>query len=87
MDELARLRWQCRRGTKELDFLLNRYLETGYLLADQGERALFVELLGMEDDRLIGVLMEELEVAGGMGVLIGKVRAFAVTEVLGGKFI
>ncbi|HEY8096338.1 MAG TPA: succinate dehydrogenase assembly factor 2, partial [Methylobacter sp.] len=38
MDELARLKWQCRRGTKELDFLLNRYLEAGYLAADQGER-------------------------------------------------
>jgi antitoxin CptB len=57
MDELSRLRWQCRRGTKELDFLLNRYLETGYLVADQAERELFVELLGMEDDELVGVLM------------------------------
>ncbi len=76
MDELARLKWQCRRGTKELDFLLNRYLETGYLAADQQERDLFVELLGMEDDVLVGVLMGELEVEG-MEVLVGKVRAFA----------
>ena len=82
MDELARLRWQCRRGTKELDFLLNRYLETGYLVADQGERALFVELLGMEDDRLIGVLMGDL-VLEGMASLVGKVRAFAVAGVNG----
>ena len=57
MDELSQLKWQCRRGTKELDFLLNRYLETEYLMADQGERELFVELLGLEDDELIGVLM------------------------------
>lgn len=69
MDELARLRWQCRRGTKELDFLLNRYLETGYLAADQGERELFVELLGMEEDVLVGVLVgdrkpETKELAG-----------------------
>jgi antitoxin CptB len=74
MEELARLRWQCRRGTKELDFLLNRYLETGYLVADQGERDLFVELLGMEDDRLIGILMGELD-EEGMAGLVGKVRA------------
>jgi antitoxin CptB len=77
MDELARLKWQCRRGTKELDFLLNRYLETGYLVADQGERDLFVELLGMEDDVLIGVLMGDLK-KGRMGILVGKVRFFAV---------
>ncbi|XVL50609.1 succinate dehydrogenase assembly factor 2 [Methylobacter sp. G7] len=69
MEELARLKWQCRRGTKELDFLLNRYLETGYLVADQEERGLFVELLGMEDDELMGVLMgdrkpEPKELAG-----------------------
>jgi antitoxin CptB len=51
-------------------------LETGYLLADQGERELFLELLGMEDDVLVGVLMGELEVEK-MGILVGKVRAFA----------
>jgi len=50
------------------------------LVADQEERELFVELLGMEDDRLIGVLMGELVVAG-MGNLVGKVRAFATAGV------
>ncbi|MDI1232365.1 MAG: succinate dehydrogenase assembly factor 2 [Methylobacter sp.] len=69
MDELAQLKWQCRRGTKELDKLLNRYLEIEYLAADQEERDLFIELLGMEDDVLIGVLMgdrkpEAKELAG-----------------------
>ncbi|MDO9424425.1 MAG: succinate dehydrogenase assembly factor 2 [Methylobacter sp.] len=72
MDELARLKWQCRRGTKELDFLLNRYLETGYLVADEAERSLFIELLELEDDELMGILMGELEVGGG------KFGAFAV---------
>lgn len=78
MDELARLRWQCRRGTKELDFLLNRYLETGYLAADQGERDLFLELLGMEDDELSAVLMAEAEVPEEMKVLAGKIHNFYV---------
>jgi antitoxin CptB len=80
MEELARLRWQCRRGTKELDFLLNRYLETGYLVADRQERDLFKELLGMEDDVLVGVLMGDLEVHG-MEDLVGKVRAYAADMV------
>ena len=78
MDELARLRWQCRRGTKELDFLLNRYLETGYLVADQEERDLFVELLGMEDDELSAVLMAEAEVPEEMKVLVGKIHNFYI---------
>jgi len=73
MDELARLRWQCRRGTKELDYLLNRYLETGYLVADQLEREMFVALLELEDDELADVLMEERR-AGEMGFLVEKIR-------------
>jgi antitoxin CptB len=78
MDELARLRWQCRRGTKELDFLLNRYLETGYLVADKGERELFVELLGLEDDELADVLLGG-EKAGEIGFLVDKIRCSCVS--------
>ena len=75
MHQLAKLRWQCRRGTKELDFLLLRYLDSGYLLADEEEKALFVELLTLEDDELIGVLLGELEVVTkAMKVLVEKIR-------------
>ena len=77
MHQLARLRWQCRRGTKELDLLLQCYLDSGYLLADDEEKVLFVELLELEDDELVGVLMGELEVeTGKMKVLVEKIRAF-----------
>ena len=76
MQQLAKLRWQCRRGTKELDFLLQRYLDSGYLLTDEEEKALFVELLTLEDDELIGVLLGELEVeTKAMKILVGKIRA------------
>jgi len=82
MNQLAKLQWQCRRGTKELDLLLQRYLDSGYLVADDEEKALFVELLELEDDELVAVLMGELDVeAGEMKVLIEKIRAFAVVEV------
>jgi len=78
MDQLAKLQWQCRRGTKELDLLLQRYLETGYLLADDEEKALFVEMLKLEDDELLAVLMGELEAEPGkMKVLIEKIKVFA----------
>lgn len=76
MHQLARLRWQCRRGTKELDFLMQRYLDSGYEMADDKEKALFVELLTLEDDELIGVLLGELIVeTKAMKVLVGKIRA------------
>jgi len=41
---------------------------------------LFVELLGMEDDVLVGVLMGDFEV-GGMEVLVGKIRAVAAANI------
>ena len=63
MNQLAKLRWQCRRGTKELDLLLQRYLETGYLVADDEEKELFVELLELEDDEL----MESFDGRAGSG--------------------
>ena len=76
MHQLAKLRWQCRRGTKELDFLLLHYLETVYLSGDDEVKERFVELLTLEDDELIGVLMGEMEVeTDGMKALVGKIRA------------
>jgi antitoxin CptB len=73
MDELARLKWQCRRGTKELDFLLDRYLDTGYSVADRAEKEIFMALLELEDDELAGVLLGEKE-AGEMRFLVEKIR-------------
>ena len=76
MHQLAKLRWQCRRGTKELDYLLLRYLDSGYSLADDEEKALFIELLALEDDQLIGILLGELIVeTKAMKVLVVKIRA------------
>jgi antitoxin CptB len=82
MHQLARLRWQCRRGTKELDLLLQRYLDSRYLVADDEEKALFVELLKLEDDELVAVLMGELAVDSvKMKLLLDKIKAFSEVEV------
>ena len=50
--ELKRLRWRCRRGMKELDQLLERWLDRGYPEASERERGVFLALLDSEDDRL-----------------------------------
>jgi antitoxin CptB len=52
MDELAKLRWQCRRGSKELDLLLINYLENHYADADEAEQARFAEMLKRDDPEL-----------------------------------
>ncbi|MGB1580923.1 MAG: succinate dehydrogenase assembly factor 2 [Nevskiales bacterium] len=55
--EKARLRWLCRRGMKELDVLLERFLNTQYDdLKPEYEQA-FMRLMQMEDPDLMAVLM------------------------------
>ena len=50
--ELRRLRWRCRRGMRELDQLMLRYLDGRWPAADESERALFLRLMDTEDDKL-----------------------------------
>ena len=57
MNELAKVKWQCRRGMKELDLLLENYLATDYPTADTAEKTRFAELLRLEDDELLLVLL------------------------------
>ncbi|HBK55261.1 MAG TPA: hypothetical protein DDZ76_03100 [Xanthomonadales bacterium] len=49
---MRRLRWRCRRGMRELDILLGRYLDHRWSTAERAERASFLRLLAIEDDRL-----------------------------------
>ena len=55
--EFARLRWRCRRGMRELDVLLTRYLERNYAASSPAERAAFVQLLELPDPDLFGYLV------------------------------
>ena len=50
--EIKRLRWRCRRGMRELDQLMLRYLDRRWPTADEAERNLFLRLLDTEDDKL-----------------------------------
>ena len=50
--EIKRLRWRCRRGMRELDQLMLRYLDARWPIADDAERKLFLQLLDCEDDKL-----------------------------------
>lgn len=50
--ELRRLRWRCRRGMRELDQLLNRWLDQQWADSSEAQRGVFLRLLDCEDDRL-----------------------------------
>ena len=47
----------CRRGTLELDILLERWLERGYRGSSAADRERFHRLLSLEDDRLQAILL------------------------------
>ena len=51
--ELSKIRWRCRRGTKELDHLLLSYFEDDYQDANESERASFEAMLALQDNVLI----------------------------------
>jgi len=52
MSNTARLRWLCRRGTRELDQLLGGFLEREYEHAPPETRAAFERLLDWPDPDL-----------------------------------
>ena len=59
MSELSRLKWQCRRGMRELDDLLLGYLENRFSEADDEEKAAFQQVLALADPELNGYLLQK----------------------------
>ena len=71
--ELGRLRWRCRRGMRELDLLLMRYLERDWPAADASERAAFERLLETPDPELAAWCFGRATPGDpAIGVLVGK---------------
>ena len=49
MSELSRLRWRCRRGIKEMDLILQRFLEQSYSSLSPQQQILFAQILDETD--------------------------------------
>ena len=54
---MSQLRWQCRRGMRELDALLTRYLDDRYAAAAEAEKRVFAEILELSDPELVRYLL------------------------------
>ncbi len=52
-----RLLWRCRRGMKELDVILERYVRQGLAAASPEEWRAFERLLGLPDPLLAGYFL------------------------------
>lgn len=53
-ERARRLRWQCRRGMRELDEILGRFLAQRFTQLSSAEQDRFEQLLAREDQLLAG---------------------------------
>ncbi len=53
----SQLRWQCRRGMLELDYLLESFLNEKFDQLNDSEQALFKKLLGYPDRVILNWLL------------------------------
>jgi antitoxin CptB len=73
--ELGRLRWRCRRGMKELDMLLSRYLDEGYGAASAEERAAFQRLLEVQDPLIYAYCLGQERAPEHLAALLQRITA------------
>ena len=67
------LRWQCRRGMRELDELLAGYLDRRYDRADAAEKDAFHRLLALADPELIAYLMQREQPPPDIAIVIQRI--------------
>ncbi len=73
--DLNKLRWRCRRGTLELDVILQYFLEHKFSQVTAKEQQAFIRLLELEDDTLLHYFMEEQEPDdAALKALVAKMR-------------
>jgi antitoxin CptB len=74
-EEVARLRWRCRRGMRELDVLLLRYLEDDYPRASPADRAAFAQILELQDPEIFGYLVgRQAPAEGSLRNVVARIR-------------
>ena len=57
---MAKLRWDCRRGMRELDELLLTYLANHYPASSDAHKQAFRQLLDLQDPELLRYLLGKL---------------------------
>jgi len=74
-EELGKLRWRCRRGMKELDVLLTRYVDERFCSASNWERDSFKELLDTQDTLLYAYCLGSQPPPPRFATLIERITA------------
>ena len=76
MNEMNRLRWDCRRGMLELDLVLTGFLDKYYPKLTESQVKVFKELLDYPDADLWDMIMARAEPADNtMKTVLQLIRA------------
>jgi antitoxin CptB len=78
------LLWHCRRGTKELDVLLERFVQLHYVSASADERRAFERLISLPDPDLADYLFGYAPPAAGLEDIVARVAGTAPSAQPGG---
>jgi antitoxin CptB len=76
LQELGRLRWRCRRGLKELDLLLTRYVDEQFRDAPPAHQEAFRRLLDAQDSAIYAYCLgQEAPPTDLLAALIERITA------------
>ena len=73
----GRLRWLCRRGMRELDVLLSRFLEHRYPDLNDPLKADFAALLELQDPEIWAYLLGRAEPEPALAAIVSQIRDFS----------
>ena len=71
-----KIRWQCRRGLKEIDIILGKFTKNGLSSLNNKEKKILVELLDLEDTVLLSWLVYQEKPRNKYKEIIEKVLSF-----------
>ena len=57
--QLSKLRWKCRKGIRELDVLLTKYLEEIFINLPKQEQDIFIEFVNIDSNELFDIVFNK----------------------------
>jgi antitoxin CptB len=78
--DVGKLRWRCRRGMKELDILLTRYVDERYGAAPAEEQQAFQHLLETQDPVIYAYCLGRERPPEHLAALIERITANSSLE-------
>lgn len=75
--DVRRLRWRSRRGLRELDMILRRYLDERYAAAAPAQRVAFARLLEQPDADILAWLLGRARPPADLADVVAAIAADA----------